>query len=140
MLFRFLKKHHFELPLALESLLQHLQWRLEYDVAHLQWSTLSPGSLLLFEKRFSCFLNGRDACNRPILFLKPSVLTDVPVDVFRNHLMYLMEIGKRFLFYSNQQSLLKKVNDKERNPTVFQLAILLDLQDFGWSHFVRFFY
>lgn len=70
-------------------------------------------------------LGGMDVHGRPLLFIKPRVLGSLAVARAANDLCVASELGRRRI-----ASLQK--------PEIHQLSLIIDLNGFGFSHFVGF--
>ena len=149
-LFRYLKKQKFELEPTVQALLNHLEWRIQNDLAHLNVATLSPQALGLFDKGFTQILNGADYLERPILFIRLGQLSGANLESIRSHLMFVIEMGRKLLFSLNNEQRVELDAGKPKllngsssdippsTPRIFQLAVMLDLAGFGFSQFVGF--
>ena len=124
-LYRHLEKTGGDKEAALTSLIGHLDWRRDNDVgASVSAWASTPGAT---EGERLCVLLGRmDVHGRPLLFIKPRVLGNIAVARAANDLCVASELGRRRI-----ASL--------RNPLIHQLSVIIDLNGFGLSHFVRLF-
>jgi len=127
-LFRHLKKNDSNIDAAVESLLSFFEWRHEIDAAAFDLSMLSSDCVRRLENGFFIITKGYDRKGRPLLYIKMAQVLGMSCEELRSHLQIVMEMCRKLVFYLNQE------HSNESFSNVFQMAVLLDVQDFGFSH------
>jgi hypothetical protein len=130
-LFRHLKKNDYKIDVAVASVLSFFEWRHEADAAAFDFTLLSSESVRRLENGFFIITNGCDKKDRPILYIKMSQVLGMSCEELRSHLQVVMEMCRKLVFYLNQEH---QNSSNELFPKVFQMAALVDVQDFGFSH------
>ena len=129
-LFRHYKKHGFELDAAVSSLTSFFAWRHEADVSAFALEALPLESIQRLENGFCIITNGVDRKGRPLLYIKMAQVQGMSSEELQSHLQFAMEMCRRLVFTLNQ-----KQNDSDDSRQLFfQVSVLVDVQDFGFSH------
>jgi hypothetical protein len=127
LLMRHYKKHKLDFQKSFESLVNHIEWRLQNGMSNFNVDSVPPLALSLFDKGFSSYIGGRDLLERPLLFIRLNQIAGVSVEILASHLMLVAELGRRLILLTSTAA--------ETTP-VFQLAVIVDLDGFGFTHFV----
>ena len=122
---RFLEKHHHDITTSTQALLSHIDWRFQNDIYELNLSTLSPSALAFFENGFCRFFHAQDHSNRPLIFIKLALLNSGTLESLRSHLIFVLELAKRFILSVNQQ-----YRNAQEDVKILNISVLVDLDGF----------
>lgn len=112
----------------MESLFSFFEWRHESDASSFDLGLLSTDSVKRLENGFFIITNGIDKKDRPILYVKIAQVLGMSCEELRSHLLVVMEMCRKLVFYLNMEN-----SSEDSLPKVFQMSVLLDVQDFGFS-------
>ncbi|KAJ3283410.1 hypothetical protein HK104_010393 [Borealophlyctis nickersoniae] len=147
LLFRFLKKHQYNLPTAQQALLKHIDWRLQNDLSSLHIQSLSPAAQSFIQKglfRFHRF----DKFGRPVAVVNLrqfSFKDGSDVDDLRWCLVVMMEVGRRLIMGLNDEIRRRNLENHGHHHhgtnaglsvdnMIHQIAVIVDLEGVGLSN------
>ncbi|KAI8826590.1 uncharacterized protein EV422DRAFT_2611 [Fimicolochytrium jonesii] len=130
LLYRFLRKHKFNIQAASQAFLDHVDWRLQNDLPNYSTASLTPKASQLCHEGLFYFWK-TDVYGRPLAILNLKRLDAKGTDLedLRSLFIMQMEVARRIVHFNNDQA--QRLGGEDADRLNYQVSVVVDLDGVG---------